>query len=30
MISIRSLLTDPNPESPANHDAAKLFKYNRK
>lgn len=30
MISIRSLLTDPNPRSPANHEAAKLFMRDRK
>jgi ubiquitin-conjugating enzyme E2 A len=30
LISIRSLLIDPNPDSPANRDAAKLFVSNKK
>ena len=30
MTSIRSLLTDPNPDSPANNEAAKLFKEDTK
>ena len=29
LTSIRSLLSDPNPESPANQEAAKLFVNNR-
>jgi ubiquitin-conjugating enzyme E2 A len=29
LTSIRSLLADPNPESPANQEAAKLFVSNR-
>uniref|UniRef100_A0A7S3PLZ1 UBC core domain-containing protein n=1 Tax=Aplanochytrium stocchinoi TaxID=215587 RepID=A0A7S3PLZ1_9STRA len=30
LTSIQSLLTDPNPESPANTDAAKLFETDKK
>jgi ubiquitin-conjugating enzyme E2 A len=30
LISIRSLLTDPNPDSPANTEAAKLYTQDRK
>lgn len=29
LTSIRSLLSDPNPDSPANQEAAKLFVNNR-
>jgi len=29
LTSIRSLLSDPNPESPANQEAAKMFVNNR-
>lgn len=29
LTSIRSLLDDPNPDSPANQDAAKLYLANR-
>lgn len=29
LVSIQSLLTDPNPESPANAEAARLYKENR-
>ena len=30
LVSVTSMLVDPNLESPANVDAAKLFKENRK
>merc|ERR1719440_392121 len=30
LLSIASLLTDPNPDSPMNSDAAQLYKKNRK
>ena len=30
LTSIRSLLADPNPESPANQDAARLYGTDRK
>ena len=29
LIAIRSLLCDPNPDSPANHDAAQLYQLDR-